>query len=52
MSAIGVVIGEEAVKALVIILIQELLRRGMTAEQMDALYASVKDEFLKNNPEV
>ena len=43
--------GAEVAKAVLIVLIQELMKRGMTADQIDALYQQVKAEFLQNKPE-
>ncbi len=38
-------------KALLIVLIQELMKRGMTSDQLDALYLNTKVEFMASNPD-
>lgn len=46
-----VVAGIEIGKAILIVLIQELMKRGLTSDQLDALYINTKVEFMASDPD-
>lgn len=50
-AAAATVAGIEIGKAVLIVLIQELMKRGMTASEIDSFYLKTKAEFLDNNPD-
>ena len=50
-ASIAAMAGVELAKAILIVLISELIKAGMTADQIDSLYLNTKIEFLTNKPE-
>jgi hypothetical protein len=49
-AAVGVVVGAEIVKALLMLAFEEARRRNLTAEAAEQLYLETRLAFLRNDP--